>query len=849
MPKLQAFTLLWGDMKATTFLILRKLFVLAILFLLSIAVLTAQVKIKEKVEIKPKAINTIQANSSSLGFGCFNEYPTGTLVIRPCWIVGSGQVEYPEHGPDRIAIFLEDLYYGSRNIAHTTDSVEATCGAAWVCVWSWVYMVVNERTKSISGNDATFTWSGMYEAGGPHLSPFTATAVLHATPRLGDPHVVMNDAVMNENPASIDLNETNSLSIYTKLLDDNGNPFVYCDGDIPIFFELEDRIEGATLRDHDNPSHEGDTITVPLVVETVCIDFICYPPHGVELDTIVKIRADVHGLSGSQSIHVIKFLPDHFHVLPEADTIFAGEAVVVRAIAKKNNDDDESLDKNALVTFIDESEYGSFIVDSDTTLKYVTVPYEKAWSGGVKYYAPAIASDNADSKEVEIKVFRAKDINRKGEGYLNVISYCPVILLSKTEAKPGDTVGINIMGRTRSGALVSFPENQKFGIWMNTDESYGKLRSLATGEEGPDLYTQQPFELIVSDSIGTNAAVVELEVTVPYGYSGGSGGGADRVIGNDSLRVPANMITAVQKRLSAAKTKNANLAAKLHAAGTTIAKDTISELKSLASSIKMSTNSTQASAVCDPPIASVKINEDCIIGVPSDKMNTFDKSNIEPRRFDDGPNCDYLVTPKDAGYTFVDGIRRSNGGQSSAVFNYYEGAIYAVPFKAYIDWGLCLSHNPYGLIQIKIDLSNVNSSNANKIVDELSQMCTAAEEVPGYIPYLNYSPVNASEDHEYAHVKDYIEKLVPYYNDALSKINSIEPIRNWCHLTEEQLQGEIIHKYSEAQSIIETMRKNFDEEVEGDEVFTNTTFDNAKIAEIEGIKNVIDKIKTKFNIK
>ncbi len=86
-------------MKVTTFLILRRLSILAILSLLSIAVLIAQIKIHEKISISPRTKILKQMNLNSMTNSTIPLLYIDTIwsrirTTRPCQINAFGNINY-----------------------------------------------------------------------------------------------------------------------------------------------------------------------------------------------------------------------------------------------------------------------------------------------------------------------------------------------------------------------------------------------------------------------------------------------------------------------------------------------------------------------------------------------------------------------------------------------------------------------------------------------------------------------------------------------------------------------------------------------------------------------------------
>jgi len=102
------------------------------------------------------------------------------------------------------------------------------------------------------------------------------------------------------------------------------------------------------------------------------------------------------------------------------------------------------------------------------------------------------------------------------------------IIVKKKEliltAKPltifeGDTALLDVKKKLPDSTTESFPADQLIDIWMNTDGSYGKLRSVPTGQEGSGIWAQQqPFQFIAANKIDSDSVSVEVQVWVDDDY-------------------------------------------------------------------------------------------------------------------------------------------------------------------------------------------------------------------------------------------------------------------------------------------------------------------------------------------
>lgn len=166
-------------------------------------------------------------------------------------------------------------------------------------------------------------------------------------------------------------------------------------------------------------------------------------PPG-EQDT-VRIQAEANGVMGMSSVVVRRTAPllDHFAVRVEKDTIAFTESAKIFVQAKDANDNDVELEGSTLLRFsIDSTQYGSFVVESDTvTTKEVDVVYSKAREGSVKFIANKTNPILLGPKRVNINVQKVDDPSKRGEA--NIVIFEPAILklaLSQSTLRPlGDS--------------------------------------------------------------------------------------------------------------------------------------------------------------------------------------------------------------------------------------------------------------------------------------------------------------------------------------------------------------------------------------------------------------------------
>ena len=412
------------------------------------------------------------------------------------------------------------------------ETIQGYCGnSIKIYLWTWTTfgIVVTNVEGNISDNQATFNFTGYQSFPAPLNVYFNASVTLTAIPTNINPEL----CIMNAEPSvlySTDFWLCSGISAH--LFDNSGYPFEYCGSGASMLFTIENPIDNVRFVkfqwDEENDSGYklidlGNPVEVNFNGNSSGVILAWDPSNcSKDMDTLIQVRAEGFGLTGVQTVELINLIPHHFDVTPNTDVIFAGESAQITAIAKNIDNEEQQMDGQLLVTYLDMYNIGSFIVDSDTIPGQITVPYTKAKSGGVKYYAPNNVSNNISSKQAWIFVFREGHLGNRGYGVglVNIIPLCPVVELAKEEIALGEKVAINIMGKNREKS-VSYPEDQVFKIWINTDVSYGKLRSVKTEDTGSVLFGRQPFEFIAADSINEDSAVVKIEVQVNSGDMAG----------------------------------------------------------------------------------------------------------------------------------------------------------------------------------------------------------------------------------------------------------------------------------------------------------------------------------------
>jgi hypothetical protein len=520
-------------MQSSTLVATRGLSILiSILFFFSIS-LNAQIKIKERVEIAPKKPILFHTNSSSNGYPCFageidpTYYFQTITVLRPCMITATSTMtcEVPVNISPNID-GTETFYAGcGSNIVFGISGAPFSCGD--------IQLPCN-TTGNISENSASFDISGIWCCLHTNQHPIHITFSISAIPTQGDPATLYMDAY----PAILDAYENlyefpYGSGISAAALDQSGNNFEYC-GDGSINFTIENPIAGVTIVEYGDT---GPRSNASLMWDGSDL------PNGIDSVTIF-VRANYNGVTGTQGVLLKKIVPHHFTVTPDVDMIFAGESVNVRAIAKDINDEEVVLDGGKSITFSVDPGEGSFIVGSDTIPNQATVSYDMAKSDSIKYYSKLDPSILVD-QYIFLCAARTEYPERNGYGLLKVISSCPVVEISKREVSPGDTAVVSIMAR-KNGTKLPYPADQMFDIRINTNEQYGRLRCISTGEEGTSLSGTQPFEFIAADNIDADSVVVQIKAQP---VDGGGGGGVATSIGigtKDTVQMPAGLMLKMQ---------------------------------------------------------------------------------------------------------------------------------------------------------------------------------------------------------------------------------------------------------------------------------------------------------------
>jgi hypothetical protein len=850
-------------MKAIGALKLSGVFIPVMLLLLPEA-LTAQITIKTRVEIQPKAKIAAEVNSGTPG--CFGD---GLKILRPCKVVATGTLS--NDPPTSVTIWLSTAYT-EFNITNTTDSLTSVgCDGAGVGFYSaWCTIVLDEYRVSVWGNTATIQFSGHCFS-----TPFSGRVELRATPLYGDPHMTTSASTN-----MMDAYSDTYVTIGARLADDAGHTFVYCN---PIWdlFTIENPMGGITLKDYSDETNTGSSIAVPVGIENAYAHLLCDErnlPQGKNIDTVIRIRVESFGVSSVQDIRVKRLLPDHFSIEAEREP-FATESVPIRVIARDRNEEEVDLDgQTAITLFADDG--GSFIIGSDTLDDMAQVSYAAARSGKVLYLDfYGIPWSGPDPFEVTLEAWRSDDASRWGSGYLMTWPLCLAVQLSADKIGPGDTTKIVIMmKKPGSGTTIPFEDGEYcFSVEASGAPEYGMLHSISTNDTGAVLCGMQPFEFIATKSLSADSAVVEIRAEMVYDCDGGGGGAASispgsnaadtgtqalphqiqmrRAVSGGITDSDAKIVTTkkarrismrdgLRVRLSAINATKKNKAETDKTAGKSM---NTGSKGSFSAKINLKTSLSQEGEMCEPPVATVVVENECRIGTPPDQMFSFDKDCTVSRRMD---NSFMVCGGGKAAVTFRDGITRNNSNKYNSSYDFFEGAIYATQFKAIITWGLCDANICGSSPCAKIDnnMSIVNSTNAQDVVDDLLINCRSAEIKNTDPMFLYYVPLSALEAHELAHVNDLEEKIVSYYAEMIRRINDIEPIRDWCRLSPDELLIATKNKLMEAAKIKQEIEERMDNEIDNNVDFNNYTDSNAAKAEIAKAREIAQQIKTNFNI-
>ena len=534
-----------GNMKATTLTAMRRFSIPTILFLLFTAALNAQVKIKAKVEIASKALQ-MRKTSSNSSIPYFEivkmpqAYDQGTdirvNIPSRCTITGS----YNDNGGNTCEDISMNGYALPKEAFNTSACTILSIGPLGGCSCG-VFIEVDPPTISVGTTSisvsVTATWCCIAPKNVSTSWNFTITA-----------EPVSPSLRMVVSPNYLDANDygCHTACVGATLYDSSGNLIEICTSPT-MTFTIENPLSGMTLTGtaSDGTSIEGTSIEVPQM-GGVYNNYFVWDGSDIpnEIDT-VYIRAEAYdGTSAVQNILLKKVIPDHFTVTPNLNTIYAGESVAIKAIAKDINDNEVALDGGKSITFTDGSGTGSFIIGTDTIPTQAIVTYDQAKSDSIKYYSK-LDTANLFEKYVQITVCRTEYPERNGWCYIDVIYACPVVSLSKSNISPGEKVAVNIMAQTVQGNF-SYPADQVFIVSMDANARYGKL--YCKGDSGTSITGTQPFKFIAADSLNVDSVVIHISAYPVSSGGGGGGGAAASIIGGqkDTLQRHTDLMSMKQ---------------------------------------------------------------------------------------------------------------------------------------------------------------------------------------------------------------------------------------------------------------------------------------------------------------
>jgi hypothetical protein len=143
----------------------------------------------------------------------------------------------------------------------------------------------------------------------------------------------------------------------------------------------------------------------------------------------------------------------------------------------------------------------------------------------------------------------------------------------------------------------------------------------------------------------------------------------------------------------------------------------------------------------------------------------------------------FEVSREDNGFECVEGVggyTRSLGyGYRSGDPKFYKGTMSLTGLSLLISWGVC----DQGAERVDESLSNITSlTDATMLKLVLESIDSTEGPVAG-----PYCVVPVAEAHEAVHISQLMERLTKEYNAALDSINILEPIEDWCRMSEEEL--------------------------------------------------------------
>ncbi len=537
-------------------------FFLITIILLSYSILSAQIRIKERVEISPSARIMAEANSGSVGLDTLIDYIdsapgsayTRVYVVRTSVFTVSSSIQSSEEIP--VGVIL------NANTIITNSSGEVTvycecenCGKSFPI---FLYDFSNQYTKmTIEGvsvttdaRTANITLQGLYTyTYVPRSVPFTAVIELEAV-AYHEP--VIEQIIMDGNPIldATGINNALHLGLRASSIASTGGNFLMCARSVPATFTIENPLEGLKLI---HTRNDGSTVEDDISIEAEHRNgsdgwtSVKFEWDGKKLpnseDTTITVSVSRFGLSDTCKIKLIKMLPDHFSIEPESTMVSAGDTITIRATASTAEGQEETqLNGQTQVTFY-AKDGGSFIIGSGTYEDSITVTYDVARSGTIKYLDYyGILWTGMEPINARLEVWRTDRPVLRGDTTIQAMPLCEVVEITPEEISPGDTSYISLMMKKPDGTLVEYESGQLFDIWMDMEEEYGGLRCISSEEEGTYLTGPQPFEFIAADSLAVDSSiVVRIEAWTSYG-----GGGASSIAANDTLQIPAKLMLKVQ---------------------------------------------------------------------------------------------------------------------------------------------------------------------------------------------------------------------------------------------------------------------------------------------------------------
>jgi hypothetical protein len=474
-------------------------FLIAIIVIYS-GMLTAQVKIKEKVEISPQINDQVLGSLSS-----FPVYPIDIVVLWDAPILGRLFVD------DN----YEDAHYGTNKITASVNVPARESGYNVDIQLRVAELAFSETAHGLI--EVSYKNRGVlyerWESIGGGLGIFDVNRFEFWI----RPKVTRYDIQVN--PAEVYAGRCFNLSALA--FDENGNEEYILPGykvELSISQEEIFGVEWVKKPVYWGDLKNGINVSVP---------YKCMS-NGAK-----RCEIKVSGFEGESTAEVIvKPNPYHFSLNISPEKIEYDGYTAVTGVAIGEDGDAVPLDGDTPLRIeMDPPGYLSPYAEE--------VCYYDLSGGGIYFWADQAMPN--DSQEVMIKISA-----ECGDGTTKVVVTepgCLILSVSKSKINPSEITEINMMQRKTNGTITSYPPDQVFSVWMNTDEKYGRLRCISTGEEGSYVYGQQPFEFIAADSIDVSSTVVEIEA---WTSSGGGPSSSVGIVTKDTLRMPAGLMLKTQ---------------------------------------------------------------------------------------------------------------------------------------------------------------------------------------------------------------------------------------------------------------------------------------------------------------